>query len=54
VAYALRLKSRAGTEVLMVSSLIRDCWLMLGSEMLSNRHCLNHWLSINSSVYTRC
>ena len=33
-AYALRLKSQAGTECLTVSSLNCDRWLMLGLEML--------------------
>ena len=42
-AYALRLNSRAGTEGSTVSSLICDCWLILGSETLSISRCLNHW-----------
>ena len=43
VAYALRLNSRAGTEGSMVSSLICDRWLILGSETLSISRCSNHW-----------
>jgi len=31
-AYALRLNCQAGTEGSTVSSLICDCWLILGSE----------------------
>ena len=41
-AYALRLKSWAGTEGSTVSSLICDRWLILGSEMLSISRCLNY------------
>jgi len=42
-ASALRLNSRAATEGSTVSSLICDCWLILGSETLSISRCLNHW-----------
>ena len=42
-AYALRLNSWAGTEGLIVSSLICDRWLILGLETLSISRCLNHW-----------
>jgi len=42
-ACALRLNSRAGTEGSTLSSLICDCWLILGSETLSISRCLNHW-----------
>ena len=37
------IKFSAGTEGSTVSSLICDCWLILGSETLSISRCLNHW-----------
>jgi len=45
-AYALTLISRAGTEGSTVSSLICDCWLILGLKMLSISRCWttdNRW-----------